>query len=130
MSRSRYRILEPQLPHFFTCTIVAWLPVFTRPETMEIVLDSWRFLQKERSFTLHGFVILDNHLHMIAHSPDLGKDIGDFKSFTANQIIKLPEGSKCRDHFAPAALFQAHAQEGSRLSTLAGGLASASDPER
>jgi REP element-mobilizing transposase RayT len=88
MTRSRYRILEPQLPHFFTCTIAAWLPVFTRPETVEIVLDSWRFLQKERSFALHGFVILDNHLHMIAHSPDLGNDIGDFKSFTANQIIK------------------------------------------
>jgi hypothetical protein len=33
----------------------------------------------------HGYAILDNHLHLIAHSPDLANDVADFKSFTANQ---------------------------------------------
>jgi putative transposase len=88
MTRTRYKILEPHLPHFLTCTTVAWLPVFTRPETVQIVLDSWSYLQKNRGLKLYGYVILDNHLHLAAWSPDLSTDIGDFKSFTANRIIK------------------------------------------
>jgi len=30
MARSRYNFAEPDRPHFLTCTVVAWLPVFTR----------------------------------------------------------------------------------------------------
>jgi putative transposase len=87
MSRSRYRIYEPQYPYFLTCTVVAWLPVFTRPETVNIVLDSWRWLAANRGLVLYGYVILENHLHMVARSENLGTDIGDFKSFTARKII-------------------------------------------
>ena len=89
MTRTRYLIRDKEQPHFLTCTIVGWLPVFTRPETVQIVLDSWRFLQAERRLTLYGYVILENHLHLIASSPDLGKEVKNFKSFTARQIIDL-----------------------------------------
>jgi REP element-mobilizing transposase RayT len=89
MTRSRYRIWEKEQAYFMTCTIVSWLPVFTRPETVNIVFDSWRFLQRERGFQLFGYVILENHLHLIASSSDLSKDMKDFKSFTARQIIEL-----------------------------------------
>jgi putative transposase len=87
MTRTRYEIHEKDQPHFLTCTIVGWLPIFTRQETVNIVLDSWRFLQKENRLTLYGFVVLENHLHLIASAPDLSKEIGDFKSFTARRII-------------------------------------------
>src|SRR5262249_23902094 len=87
MTRSRYRIFEHGCPHFLTCTVVAWLPVFTRPETVKIILDSWRFLQTEQRLDLFGYVILENHLHLIASAADLGKEIGDFKSFTARRIV-------------------------------------------
>src|SRR4051812_33970068 len=40
MTRSRYRIYEDCYPYFLTCTIVGWLPVFTRPETVQIIYDS------------------------------------------------------------------------------------------
>jgi putative transposase len=87
MSRTRYQIYEKDQPHFMTCTIVGWLPIFTRPDTMDIVLDSWRFLQKEGRLKLYGYVILENHLHMVASAEDLSKEIGAFKSFTARTII-------------------------------------------
>jgi hypothetical protein len=87
MTRSRYRIFEDHYPHFLTCTVVAWLPVFTRPETVQIVLDSWQFLQAKERLSLFGYVILENHLHLTARSPDRSKEIGDFKSFTARQIV-------------------------------------------
>ncbi|HUT09377.1 MAG TPA: hypothetical protein VMY42_02685 [Thermoguttaceae bacterium] len=71
MIRSRYRIFETEYPYFMTCTIVGWLPVFTRPEAVEIVFDSRRYLQRERGFKLFGYVILDNHLHLIASADEL-----------------------------------------------------------
>jgi putative transposase len=91
MTRTRYRICEPQRPHFVTCTVVGWTPVFTRPETTDVVFESLRFLQSENRISLYGYVILENHLHMIASADDLGKELGDFKSYTARRIIDLFE---------------------------------------
>ena len=91
MTRSRYRFAESRQPHFLTSTVVAWLPIFTRPAAVEIVLDSWQFLQREGRIALFGYVILENHLHWIAAADDLGKEVGNFKSFTAKQLLKLLE---------------------------------------
>ena len=33
MGRGRYKIYEPTHPHFLTCTILNWLPIFTRKES-------------------------------------------------------------------------------------------------
>ena len=87
MPRSRYRILEPERPHFLTATINHWVPIFTRPDTVDIVFDSWRFLQDQADLRLYGYVILENHLHLVAQSPDLPGDIRRFKSYTARRIL-------------------------------------------
>src|SRR5262249_13910684 len=91
MTRSRYRIWEQSQPHFLTCTVVGWLPVFTRPETVQIVLDCWRFLQHHERMVLYGYAILENHLHLIASAADLSKEVKAFKSYTARRIIDLLE---------------------------------------
>jgi len=91
MTRSRYRIWEKDQAHFLTCTVVGWIPVFTRAETMDTVLESWRYLQQQRGFQLFGYVILENHLHLVASSPDLAQEMKDFKSFTARRIVDLLE---------------------------------------
>ena len=62
MGRSRYRFGEVGFPHFLTCTVVGWLPVFTRLETVQIVLDSWQFLQDQDRLVLLGYVVLENHI--------------------------------------------------------------------
>jgi REP element-mobilizing transposase RayT len=77
-----------------TCTIVGWLPIFSRPNAVEIVLDSWKFLQKQRSFQLFGYVIMENHLHLVASAPDLVKVMKDFKSFTARKIVDALEANR------------------------------------
>ena len=74
-----------------TCTVVGWLPVFTRPQTVQIIFDSWSYLRENRGFVLYGYVILENHLHLIASADDLSDVMGDFKSYTARQIIDLLE---------------------------------------
>ena len=89
MTRTRYRILETEYPHFMTCTIVGWLPVFTRPEAVALVFDSWRYLQRERQFKLFAYVVLENHLHLIASCDNLSGVMQSFKSYTARKIIAL-----------------------------------------
>jgi len=91
MSRSRYRFFETEYPYFITNTIVAWLPVFAQPSFVEIVLDSWRFLQRERGVQIFGYVVMENHLHWIAQGTDLPQQVGRFKSFTARSIIDAME---------------------------------------
>ena len=96
MTRSRYRIFETDYPYFMTCTIVGWLPIFTRPEAVAIVLDSWKFAQRERGFTLLGYVVLENHLHLIASAPELSDVMQRFKSYTARRIVDLLESCRAR----------------------------------
>jgi putative transposase len=106
MPRSRYRFTQPNHPHFLTATINNWLPLFTRPEAVEIVLDAWRFLRREASFELFGYVVLENHLHFIARSPDLGRDLQRFKSYTARQLITLLEERQATRLLELLALFK------------------------
>ena len=87
MGRSRYNFGEASSPHFLTCTVVGWLPVFTRPESVQILLDSWQFLHDQNRMVLLGYVVLENHIHFIASGDDLSKEVGDFKSYTARRII-------------------------------------------
>ena len=89
MTRTRYRIYENEHPYFLTCTIVGWVAVFTRPEAVQIIFDSWEFLRREKGFRLFGYVVLENHLHLIASAPNLANAIKSFKMFTARQIIDL-----------------------------------------
>lgn len=86
MGKSRYKIVDPKLPHFVTCTVLHWIPVFTRPETVNIILDSLRFLQTE-SFKLYAYVVLENHLHMVVQSENLDRDMARFKQFTAKNLL-------------------------------------------
>ena len=86
MPRSRYRFLGDDAPYFMTMTVNHWLPVFTRPDTVDIVLDSWRWLQQHEDFRLHGYVILENHLHLVARSTDISATIKRSKSYTARAI--------------------------------------------
>jgi putative transposase len=91
MTRSRYRCFESEYPYFLTCTIVGWLPVFTRPKAVDIVYDSWRYLQQNEALEISGYVILENHLHLIGKAADLSTVIKNFKSFTARALIDLLE---------------------------------------
>ncbi|MBI2429048.1 MAG: transposase [Ignavibacteriales bacterium] len=89
MARTQYKIYHADLPHFVTCTVVNWLPIFSHPYLAQVLLDSLTFLQNEKRLCVYGYVILENHLHLIASSPDLSKELGDFKSFTAVTIVRL-----------------------------------------
>ena len=86
MGRSRYKITNPEAPHFITLTVLHWIPAFTRPETVEIIFGSLRFLMKD-GMQVFAYVILENHLHLVVQSSALDRDITRLKSFTAKRLI-------------------------------------------
>ncbi len=103
MGRDRYLIREPSKPHFMTCTVLNWLPVFTRPETVTILLDCWAYQREHAGLQLYGYVVLENHIHFIARSASLDKDARSFKSYTARRILQYLES---RNAFGMLSCFQ------------------------
>ncbi|MFP4332281.1 MAG: REP-associated tyrosine transposase [Campylobacterales bacterium] len=89
MGRSRYKIYEPTHPHFMTCTVLHWIPIFTNQESVQIILDSLKYLQTKHNLKLYAYVILENHLHLVASSDDIAKDMARLKSYTAREMINL-----------------------------------------
>ncbi len=87
MGRSRYRICDEKAPHFLTCTVLNWIPLFTRPQTAGIILDALRYRQEENGWKIYGYVMLENHLHMIVQAENLAVELPHFKSYTARQLI-------------------------------------------
>ena len=89
MGRTRYKIYEPTHPHFITCTILHWIPIFTNKDSVQIVIDSLKYLQKEDNLKIYAYVILENHIHLVASSNDIAKSMQKFKSYTAKELLKL-----------------------------------------
>ncbi len=89
--RSRYRINDPDAPHFVTATIVEWLPVFASSACCDIVLRSLAYSRAQKGLSIYAWVILDSHLHAILSGPDLAKTIGDMKKFAAREILAQVE---------------------------------------
>ena len=87
MGRSRYKVYEPTASHFVTCTILHWIPIFTRVQTTDIIFASLKYLQENDNLKIYAYVILENHLHLIVESKDIAKSLAKFKSFTAREII-------------------------------------------
>ncbi len=86
MGRSRYKITSPDQPHFLTLSVLHWIPVFTRPDTVTILTDSLHYLIN-KGMKVYAFVILENHVHLIAESQQLDKQMTSFKSYTARKLI-------------------------------------------
>jgi REP element-mobilizing transposase RayT len=76
-------------PTFFTATCKDWLPLLQDKTCKDIIINSLKFLVEKERVRVFGFVIMNNHFHLIwqmlgDHKPN---DIQrDFLKFTAQQI--------------------------------------------
>jgi len=112
MGRSRYKIYEPTHPHFITCTILHWIPIFTRTQTTDIIFNSLKYLQQSDNLKLYAYVILENHLHLIVSSDDIAKSMQKFKAHTAKEILKLLQENNVKTILDQLAFYKkAHKKE-------------------
>lgn len=97
---SRYKIHDQQGLYFLTLTVVGWIDVFSRAKYKHIILDSLRYCQKEKGLNVYAYVIMSNHIHLIASAEEgyeLSNILRDFKKFTAKQILKrIQNGTESR----------------------------------
>lgn len=105
MGRSRYKITHPELPHFITMTVLHWIPVFTRPEAVGILLDAIKFLSKD-GLKVYAYVVLENHCHFVLQSKALDSDIARFKSYTAKQMIQYLSKNNVRQVLEQLAFYK------------------------
>ena len=91
----KYKIHNQKGIYFLTLTVVGWVDVFTRATYRDIVLDSLKYCMEEKGLVVYAYVIMSNHVHLIAQSASetqtLSDIMRDFKSFTAKQIKKSIE---------------------------------------
>lgn len=76
-------------PKFFTATYKDWLPVLQDNTCKDIIINSLKFLVEKERFRVLGFVIMNNHLHLVWQMMGDHKQEAlqrDFLKFTAQQI--------------------------------------------
>jgi REP element-mobilizing transposase RayT len=85
--RSRYKVVESEGIYFLTSTIVHWIPVFTSRDACDIVIDSLAYCRKAKGLRIYAYVIMENHVHLVADAPDLSGVMQSFKRHTARALI-------------------------------------------
>ncbi|WP_051189486.1 REP-associated tyrosine transposase [Daejeonella oryzae] len=92
MSGDRYFIRDQHQTYFITCTIVEWIDLFTRQHYKTIITDSLNYCIKEKGLRVNGWVLMTNHLHLLARceKPHLMSDfLRDFKKFTSKRLAEV-----------------------------------------
>lgn len=91
MARSRYRTDPEITAYFITNTIVEWIPLFSRPELAQIVIDSLNFLHKNNRMYIHAYVLMEDHMHLISSADNYLSEMRNFKSYTARKLVDYIE---------------------------------------
>jgi|AntRauTorckE6833_2_1112554.scaffolds.fasta_scaffold00420_12 REP element-mobilizing transposase RayT len=97
MGRGRYKILDERYPYFITTTVVNRCPVFEQEEFAQIITEGLNFLVNEREVDIYAYIIMPDHIHVIAKGINLGKHFSSFKSYSARRIIDSIERNKMHD---------------------------------
>ena len=90
-----YQIKNQEAPYYLTFQIVYWIDLFSRNSYRDIVIESLKHCQKQKGLEIFAWVIMSNHVHIIARSTtnDLSGTIRDFKKYTSKKIIEEIERS-------------------------------------
>lgn len=91
---SKYIISDHQSPHFISFATVQWVDVLSRPIYKDIIIDSLRYCQQEKGMILYAYVIMNNHVHLIAAAREgfnLSDILRDFKKFTSKKLFSSVE---------------------------------------
>ena len=94
-----YQIKNQEAAYYLTFQVVFWIDVFTRDSYRKIIIESLRYCQKEKGLNIYAFVIMSNHIHILANSTtaELSDTIRDFKKYTSKRIIEeIVNGTESR----------------------------------
>ncbi len=88
---TKYKVQNPEGSYFLTLTIVGWIDIFSRQVYRDILLDSLRYCQQHKGLLLYAYVVMTNHVHLIAavaEGHDLVETIRSLKKHTAKKLLE------------------------------------------
>lgn len=83
---SSWKIHDDTQFYFLTSSIVHWMPIFIEHRLFSLVTENLAYCTENKDLTIHGYVIMPNHIHLLVNSSNLSNIMRDFKSFTSKQI--------------------------------------------
>jgi REP element-mobilizing transposase RayT len=92
-----YCIRDQHATHFLTFTVCGWIDLFTRKTYRDILLESFQYCRNHKGLILNAYVIMSNHLHLIARAKEenyLSDIIRDIKAYTHRQMIRIIESEE------------------------------------
>ncbi len=84
--------------YFLTFTVIDWTPIFNKVRFCNVIIDSFKFFQSKESLILYGYVIMPDHLHLIATSNDMIHFVQGFKSYTTHKLLGLIQNEYIYSH--------------------------------
>ena len=97
-------------PDFYTATILEWKRLLKPDKFKDILISSLKFLIHNNRIVLYGFVIMDNHIHLIWQISDAYKPHEvqqSFMKFTSQMMLKELRNN----HKKALALFEVNAKD-------------------
>jgi REP element-mobilizing transposase RayT len=90
-----YQIKEQDKLYYVTLQIVGWIDIFTRKCYRNIIIENLAYCQKHKGLDLFGWVIMSNHIHLLARCEKEGLSnlLRDFKNYTSKKILKEIESA-------------------------------------
>ncbi len=87
MSR-KYKFKNPEGIYFISFATVYWIDVFIRNEYKDILIESWKYCQKEKGLDIYAWIIMTSHVHMIigSNKNKLEDIVRDMKSYTSRKL--------------------------------------------
>ena len=90
MSR-KYKVLDQNDLQFLTYAVVGWVDALSRPHYKDIIVESLAHCQRDKGLQLFAWVIMSNHVHLIARAAPGGKlenIMRDHKKFTSKAFVE------------------------------------------
>ncbi len=96
----KFKIYDQSKVYFLTTTVVGWMDVFNQKTHRDIIIDSLKYCQKEKGLIIYAYVIMKNHIHLVAQASNnnLSDIIRDFKKFTSRTITLSLISSSEEEH--------------------------------
>ena len=89
---SSWKVHSDTKYYFCTTSITKWYPIFTRIEYFTLIIDSLKFCQSNKNLSIHAYVIMLNHMHLIISADEpraIPNIFRDFKRHTSSEISSL-----------------------------------------
>lgn len=64
----KYKFGDSSELYFISFAVINWIDLFIRKEYKDLVLESWRFCQKEKGLEIYGWCIMSSHVLSLARA--------------------------------------------------------------